>query len=70
MQYGPDCLFAHGPGELRAFTVPETEQVYKTVLCKNWEGDGKCEWGEQCKWAHGKEDLQTGSGRAGMPHSG
>ena len=70
MQYGPDCLFAHGPAELRAFTVPEAEQVYKTVLCKNWDGDGKCQWGEQCKWAHGKEDLQTGSGRAGMPQSG
>jgi len=65
-QYGVECLYAHGPGELREFTVPESKAEYKTVLCKNWEKDGKCEWGEQCKWAHGKEDLQAGHSRAGM----
>ena len=69
-QYGSDCLFAHGPGELRECTVSESKQEYKTVLCKHWEDDGKCQWGEQCKWAHGKEDLQTGSTRPVMPHSG
>jgi len=65
-QYGADCLYAHGPVELREYTVPESKNEYKTVLCKNWEKDGKCEWGEQCKWAHGKEDLQAGHSRAGM----
>ena len=64
-QYGSDCLFAHGPEELREFTVSESKQEYKTVLCKHWEDDGKCQWGEQCKWAHGKEDLQTASHRPG-----
>ena len=45
--------------------MPESEQMYKTVLCKNWEAEGACQWGEQCKWAHGKEDLQTASYLAG-----
>ena len=34
--------------------------MFKTVLCKNWEAEGKCQWGEQCKWAYGKEDVRAG----------
>ena len=70
LQYGSDCLFAHGPADLKAFTVPESEQLYKTVPCKNWEAEGKCQWGEQCKWAHGKEDLQAGGQPQENAHSG
>ena len=70
--YGGACLFAHGEGEKRS-----EGQQYKTVLCKNWEASGmvktsnfevslnkslQCQWGEQCKWAHGREDLRSGSG--------
>jgi len=43
-----------------AISVPFCQKARnKTVLCKNWEAEGKCQWGLQCKWAHGKEDLQT-----------
>ena len=54
-------MFAHGEGEKRGAGGPG-EQQYKTVVCKNWEAEGRCQWGEQCKWAHGKEDLNTGRG--------
>ena len=50
--------------------MPESEQLYKTVPCKNWEAEGKCQWGEQCKWAHGKEDLQAGGQPQENAHSG
>lgn len=30
---------------------------YKTEMCKNWVDTGKCNYGEKCKFAHGKGEL-------------
>lgn len=32
---------------------------YKTELCKFYEIDGYCKFGEHCAYAHGKENLRT-----------
>ena len=34
--------------------------IPQTVMCKNYEKDGKCDWGNKCRWAHGDEELQKG----------
>lgn len=36
--------------------IPE-EAKYKTEMCKNWIETGKCNYGEKCKFAHGKNEL-------------
>lgn len=33
-------------------------QKYKTEICKNFEVKGKCKWGENCCFAHGKNELR------------
>lgn len=33
-------------------------QKYKTEICKNFEMKGKCKWGENCCFAHGKNELR------------
>lgn len=33
-------------------------QKYKTEICKNFELKGKCKWGENCCFAHGKAELR------------
>ena len=32
---------------------------YKTELCKFYEIDGKCKYGDKCAYAHGKENLRS-----------
>jgi hypothetical protein len=41
------------------------EHQFKTVLCKNWEAEGRCQWDEHCKFAHGREDPNTGRSARG-----
>eukprot|EP01022_Parablepharisma_sp_SALTPOND_P011725 TRINITY_DN1497_c0_g2_i1.p1 TRINITY_DN1497_c0_g2~~TRINITY_DN1497_c0_g2_i1.p1 ORF type:complete len:409 (-),score=30.46 TRINITY_DN1497_c0_g2_i1:105-1331(-) len=36
---------------------PETDEKYKTELCKNWVQYGHCSYGSKCRFAHGQEDL-------------
>ncbi|CAJ1385161.1 unnamed protein product [Effrenium voratum] len=48
----PTCSFAHNPGQLRA-----TGKFYKTSLCK-FHLQGRCRLGEECRHAHGVEELQ------------
>lgn len=36
--------------------IPE-EAKYKTEMCKNWVETGKCNYGDKCKFAHGKNEL-------------
>ncbi|KAL4480808.1 hypothetical protein ABPG72_001677 [Tetrahymena utriculariae] len=36
--------------------IPE-EAKYKTEMCKNWVENGKCNYGDKCKFAHGKNEL-------------
>ena len=33
-------------------------QKYKTEICKNFELKGRCKWGENCCFAHGKAELR------------
>ena len=33
-------------------------QKYKTEICKNFDLKGKCRWGENCCFAHGKAELR------------
>lgn len=30
---------------------------FKTEMCKNWEENGRCNYGRKCKFAHGKHEL-------------
>ena len=41
-------------GEAKDFKVK-----YKTELCKFYEIDGKCKFGDKCAYAHGKENLRS-----------
>merc|ERR1712087_636893 len=37
--------------------APESEQKYKTELCKNWIETNTCRYGRKCQFAHGNEEL-------------
>ena len=41
-------------GEAKDFKIK-----YKTELCKYYEIDGKCKYGDKCAYAHGKENLRS-----------
>lgn len=47
--------FANSGDDLVYFTQ---SQKYKTEMCKNFELKGKCKWGENCCFAHGKSELR------------
>ena len=32
---------------------------FKTEICRNFEIHGKCQWGDNCTFAHGKAELRT-----------
>ena len=36
----------------------ETNVLYKTRACRNWEESGWCSYGRKCQFAHGAEELQ------------
>jgi len=36
----------------------EPDQRYKTVLCKHFERDGECKFGDKCSFAHGEAELK------------
>ena len=68
---GDACSFAHGNAELRKFddpvpqSFPGLENVgavhsnYKTQVCRNFELNGMCSFGNLCCFAHGKEELRS-----------
>jgi len=31
---------------------------YKTVLCRHWKVEGKCEYGDKCRFAHGEAEKK------------
>lgn len=37
---------------------------YKTEICRNWEIEGSCRFGDECTFAHGDQELHK---RAAMP---
>jgi hypothetical protein len=45
-------------------------QLYKTRMCKNFEQNGSCKFGEKCNFAHGKEELRRGGGAASTVSAG
>ena len=48
--YGDRCLFAHGKSELRQkMTVPKN---YKTVKCRQYHNEGRCDFGPRCQFIH------------------
>lgn len=49
----PDCTFAHGEEELIS-----TGLFHKKSLCK-WNEKGKCRNGDQCRFAHGADELRA-----------
>jgi hypothetical protein len=51
--YDPECTFAHNEEELRS-----TDMFYKKSLCM-WNEKGRCRNGDQCRFAHGFEELHT-----------
>jgi len=52
---GDKCPYAHAISELRA-----TPMLYRTVLCSWWKM-GQCEFGDNCRFAHGEHQLRDGS---------
>ena len=49
--YGPKCLFAHGPGDLRDIIRP---RWYKTIPCVAFGLYGKCAYNQRCCFLHVK----------------
>lgn len=43
--------------------TPSTPYVHKfrTELCKNWELYGKCKYGDECSFAHGRTSMMVKS---------
>lgn len=33
--------------------------LFKTIICKNYIETGWCQFGDQCRYAHGKKDLRS-----------
>ena len=40
-------------------TAADFKIKYKTELCKYWEINGYCKYGDKCAYAHGKENLRS-----------
>ena len=38
---------------------------YKTALCNNFESAGFCKFGDNCKFAHGEQDLRSNGNQGG-----
>lgn len=39
------------------------QNKYKNSLCNNFEREGSCKYGDNCKFAHGEGDLKSGGGQ-------
>jgi hypothetical protein len=37
---------------------PSKPDTYKTVMCQAWLESMKCTFGENCKFAHGEQELR------------
>ena len=49
---GEECPYAHSLVELRA-----TPMLFRTVMCSWWR-KGQCEFGDNCRFAHGENQLR------------
>ncbi|ORZ21369.1 hypothetical protein BCR42DRAFT_321025, partial [Absidia repens] len=34
------------------------QRLYKTEICRNWEEQNACRYGDKCQYAHGEEELR------------
>jgi hypothetical protein len=46
------------PGKFKS-TAADFKVKYKTELCKYFEINGSCKYGDKCAYAHGKENLRS-----------
>ena len=58
---GDQCPYAHTLAELRA-----TPMLYRTVMCSWWR-KGQCEFGDNCRFAHGEDQLRDSMSSAPSP---
>ena len=42
---------------------------YKTMMCKNYNTEQGCQYGEKCQFAHGVEELRTYHGNGTQPQA-
>jgi len=49
---GDESVWSHGSGGAK-----QKNDLYKTSICKMF-GEGKCQYGDRCNFAHGYQDLQ------------
>ena len=56
-----DSLFGSDTKQQRKPSVLSTgaNYKYKTEICRNFSLTGRCNWGDKCFFAHGKEELKT-----------
>lgn len=45
-------------GKVQPDVQKSYQQKFKTEMCKNYELQGSCRWGESCSYAHGPEELR------------
>merc|ERR1712216_1058480 len=50
-----------------ASTASSGSNHFKTRMCKNYEKNGFCKFGDRCNFAHGKDELRRGE-RAAQRH--
>jgi len=51
------CPYAHHENELNMVAMVTTEERVKRTFCKHWENTGRCNFGDWCVNAHGKEQI-------------
>jgi hypothetical protein len=51
-------LPAGSEADLRAQEEPPEKVFYKTRLCDNFETNGRCAYGDRCRFAHGHAELR------------
>ncbi len=53
----PNCIYLHTEGK-DEFKKQVEKDIKKTKICREWEKDGKCDRGTECKFAHGSNELK------------
>eukprot|EP00929_Paragymnodinium_shiwhaense_P035897 TRINITY_DN19315_c0_g2_i1.p1 TRINITY_DN19315_c0_g2~~TRINITY_DN19315_c0_g2_i1.p1 ORF type:complete len:483 (+),score=109.66 TRINITY_DN19315_c0_g2_i1:72-1520(+) len=51
------CPYAHHENELNMVSMVTTEDRVKRIFCKHWENTGRCNFGDWCVNAHGKDQI-------------
>uniref|UniRef100_A0A915NMF4 C3H1-type domain-containing protein n=2 Tax=Meloidogyne TaxID=189290 RepID=A0A915NMF4_9BILA len=66
------ALWGTTPTVTTPVNKPEDHQnkFFKTAICQFWQQKGVCNNGDQCKWAHGDQELRRSENGLGMVRSG